>query len=282
MTTRKAGGKKAEETTAVATTKEFNPAAYAGAGMQDDMAADSLRDPVNIHVISKNSPQVDEDSEAFIPEAKQGDLALVGLFQAFKELEFLPCKYERMWAVKKKRTTIGLLRVDPEQSEELEDYDPKTFEALYTSPIELDEDGDEVQKYVNEKVYIVEYINFVGMVLYEGFTFLPAILKTKRTELRKARQLIRLARLQSLTLPDGKRIPAPLFHNFYRLTSGPEKNRKGSWRGLRIRVSRTLQEFCEASDMEPKKYYDAANSLQDLDLFSLSMRVRDPDENSED
>lgn len=56
-----------------------------------------------------------------------------------------------------------------------------------------------------------------------------AVLAFTSTQIKKYKAWMTKARTIQIVLPDGRRIPAPLFAHRYRLTTVAEKNQKGSW-----------------------------------------------------
>ena len=212
---------------------------------------------VSIVCITDNSPQLDPDSEIYIEAAKVGDMNLVGTDYIAKVMQFLPCRVEQFYCImggKNKRRVMAARKTEDEINAIIERVAGEDFDGLYK----------------DEEILVRENIIFFGM-LEMGNDLIPAIIRFKATQLRKAYRWLKMT--QVVKLPDklggGK---APMFHCFYNIDSMREFNEKGKWYGFRIRKGQTLKEYCEERGYDVEEYYGKASQTSAIPLSDMVFR----------
>jgi len=72
------------------------------------------------------------------------------------------------------------------------------------------------------------------VLLISGQSASPALISLKSTQLKKSRMWNTLAATAPTIKTDSGAEPAPIFTYYYQLTTNPESNQKGNWRGWKI------------------------------------------------
>src|SRR5687768_6899489 len=172
------------------------------------------------------SPQVTQGKPEFDPNAKVGDVYDVGLQERFPNgVVFIPVLYSKAyleWAPRNSGKGLQGIHNDDRILDETED----------------DEKGRPTLKNGN---YIVETAQLYGINVTAAFRkcFLPM----SSTQLKKARRLLTLATSEKLPRADGSFFTPPLYYRSYRLTTVPESNNEGNWKGWKIERDKALNEL---------------------------------------
>lgn len=174
-------------------------------------------------ICQKGSPEYDEDHEDH--EIKKIEGIQVGsifdtvsrkiLYQPDGEpVQFIPCYYQRLYVEWKPRNQGGGIVASYQDSAIMNDAT-------------RDKDGRDVLPNGN---IIVTTGYFFGFYL-DGDDLINVVLGLSSTQLKKARQILNL--LYSRKIPNMG-TPFPMYAQILRLSTIPEKNEKGSWRGWSI------------------------------------------------
>jgi len=78
------------------------------------------------------------------------------------------------------------------------------------------------------------------LVVNDDGSFTPAVFALSSTQIKKSRAWMTLMAGLKLKDKQGKDYTPPTFSHLYRVTTVPEKNEKGAWRGVAIEVERVL------------------------------------------
>lgn len=76
---------------------------------------------------------------------------------------------------------------------------------------------------------LIETFNMYGIVVDNDGNSFGAVISFSGSKIKKYKAWMTKARMVQIQLPDGRRIPAPLYAHRYRLTTVSEKNNKGSY-----------------------------------------------------
>lgn len=198
-------------------------AQYAGAGLEN-ADRDSFAIPF-LAIMQKGSPQVDKDSDAYVPGAEVGDLLLTTTNEIFKDedgVDLIFCGYRRVflrWAPENAGGGFkGELSVDEVQRGRASGEFIEQDNRLYA------DNGDIIR---DTRIHYV-------LVLKEDGMPVPAVLSLSSTQIKKSKML--LTQIQSYTAKDsnGKTFTPPMFGHIFHAETVAESNDKGSWRGWKF------------------------------------------------
>lgn len=178
-----------------------------------------------LQVLQKMSPQCDEDNAAYLKGSKPGmffNSVTEKLYDGEKGVLIVPCAYKRSineWA---DRDSGGGF---------IAEHVPGTV-----TPIGRNEKGQDIAE--GGHLLIDTRSHFV-LVLDEDNVPMPIIMALTSTQLKKSRRW--MSQMQNLKLEgrNGFYTP-PMFSHVYRVTTVPEQNDKGTWRGVKIEMVRQL------------------------------------------
>lgn len=182
-------------------------------------------------ILQKGNPQVDRDHVDYatkkIDGAEIGDIinsvANVVVASAGEELEFIPCSYQRLYMEWVPRAKGGGL--------------VKTHkDASILNECVRNELGQDVLRNNN---IIVTTAYFYGIALLDGAKT-PVVIGLSSTQLKKAKMWLNMMMTLKLAKPDGTKYTPPMFSHTYLLSSTPEKNEKGTWRGWLIHMGKMV------------------------------------------
>ena len=180
-----------------------------------------------LSIIQKGSPQFDKDSPEYpakkIAGCDVGDIfntvSNLVVASAGEPLEFIPCSFQKMfveWTPRDKGG--GIVRTHSS--------------AVVLDECVRNERGQDVLKNGN---IVVTTAYFYGIALIDGEKT-PAIIGLTSTQLKKSRSWLNMMMGIKSTRPDGMKYTPPMFSHKYLLSTQPEKNEKGSWRGWLIQL----------------------------------------------
>ena len=195
------------------------PALYegdAGVGFEkttsDDYALPFLK------LLQKMSPEVDPDSGAHVDGARPGMYYDTATGELLESVDFIPCYYHRAIVEWHDREEGGGFVAQHEPG-----YEQK-FQR-----------SDKGGRWITpEGTYLADTRYFFGLRLKNGGDVTHDVISFGSTQIKKSRAW--LTRMQALkfTRSDNSRATLPIFAHVWRLTSIPEENDKGSWRGYKV------------------------------------------------
>lgn len=189
----------------------------AGAGVKGMTAADVAL-PF-IVILQKGSPQVDKDhanhAEFADGEYETGDLFDTVTREKFKELEVINCGYMSSYVEWKPRDSGGGFVAQHPMSTDL---------------IKTTKRNDKNQDVLpNGNLLVLTHYHYC-LVLKPNGDIGQCVISMTSTQLKKSRRWNSLLMAAKVPTPDGQ-VQAPRFANMWRLTTTPEKNDRGNWRG---------------------------------------------------
>lgn len=227
----------------------INVGEYARAGMENT-DRDSFAIPF-LAIMQKGSPQVDKDTDQYVPGAEVGDLMLTTTQELFKDGEganIIFCGYRRVflrWAPRDSGGGFkGEMAVDDVARQratgQIQDVEGKLFA----------DNGDLIRD------------TRIHYVLVESATgaWVPAVLSCASTQIKKSKML--MTQLDTYIAKDatGKSFTPPTFAHIFHAETVAESNDQGNWRGWKF----TRLGFVED-----------ANVFQQAALFYKSVRGND-------
>ena len=193
-------------------------------------------------IIQKGSPQLDKDHADYatkrIDGAEIGDIINTVANQVVagpgEEIEVIPCNYQRLFMEWKPRNAGGgLVTTHPDSSILLQcKRTEKNQDVLPSGNL------------------IVTTAYFYCIALIDGER-IPCMIGLSSTQLKKAKLWLNMAMSIKLKKADGTPYTPPLFSHTYVLTTVPEKNESGTWRGWAIKIGKQLTDpvaIAEAMD----------------------------------
>ena len=177
-----------------------------------------------IKLLQKMSPEVDQDSGSFIEGAKAGMFIDTGTSELLESVDFIPCYYHRTIVEWRDRDSGG------------------GFVAQHDVGYEQNFSKDDSGRYITPNgTYLADTRYFFGLRLKSDGDTSPVVVSFTSTQLKKSRTW--LTRMQALkfTKRDGSRATFPIFSHTWQLTSVPEENERGSWRGYKIDIVGPIQ-----------------------------------------
>jgi hypothetical protein len=207
----------AKETTAIAEKKDNIPAEYADYGQyagsgfenqtQDDYSVPFLQ------ILQAISPQLQENDalrQGMVINTVTGEV-----FESKSGLIFIPATTQHVAVEWKPRDVGGGYVGQHDMSSELVRNCAETQEfGNWSTP-----EGNEL----HETFYVY------GVFIDESGSVAQAVLAFTSSKIKKYKGWMTKAKTIQITLPDGRRIPAPLFAHKYRLKTVAEKNNKGNY-----------------------------------------------------
>lgn len=144
--------------------------------------------------------------------------------ETMKEVEFIPCHYQRRfiaWAQSGSRggaSFRGMFTPSEVEGNTLQDIEKDGNKYIWTN-----EEG-ETCDLVDTRIHYIMYKN------PNTDTFEPAIISLSGTQVKQSKRLITMARTVQVTV-NGKKINPPSWAFVYKATSIKQKNEKGQWFG---------------------------------------------------
>lgn len=226
--------KVAEKTQALAA---YDFAEEIGSGFEE-ADADCYAIPY-LSILQKNNPQCDPDSGAYLAEAKPGmfyNNVTGELLDGDEGVAVVPVLLQHVYVEWVPREQGGGFRGS------FRPADPIVAEAK----THRDEKGRFLLPNGNHLIDTIYYYALVRT----GQNWTPAVLSFTSTQLKKARAWNTTMQNFLLRRRDGTSGPAPMHARVYRISTRPESNDKGSWRGWKITTERDLHPASSAEDRE--------------------------------
>lgn len=185
---------------------------YAGAGFENQ-TSDDYSIPF-LQILQALSPQV-QDSDTLRPgliiNTVTGEV-----FDGKKGIAFVPATTQHLYVEWKPRDQgggfVGIHEIDSEVVAHAKDA--STEYGHYSTP-----EGND----------LIETFYVYGIMLDDDGNSSEAVLAFSSTKIKKYKGWMTKAKTIQIQLPDGRRIPAPLFAHRYRLKTLSEKNTKGQF-----------------------------------------------------
>lgn len=224
----------------------------AGAGFEettsDDYALPFLK------LLQKMSPECDSDDGAYVEGAKPGMYYDTATGELLDEVEFVPCHYHRAIVEWRDRDDGGGFVAQHEPG--------------YEAQFERDDTG---RHRTPDGTYLADTRYFFGLRVASDGDPKIGVISFTSTQLKKSRNW--LTKMQNMKATGKKgRYTLPMFANVWRLTSVPEENEKGSWRGYKIELVGPIQDA------------DLARAAKDArDMFrTAATRIKPPSTEQEE
>jgi hypothetical protein len=190
--------------------------------LRQQVSSEDLQVPY-LMIIQSNSPQLERGNAKYNPKARSGDFVCTidnAIYSGEEGIHVLPCGYVKKIVAWVPRDEGGgwAGQYDP--------ADPRIARILATAP--------RGEKPMMDGLVLVETMYFPMIAMLNGAPAQVMVSFTS-TQLKKGRLLNSMT--QNLMLPrsDGRgSYNPPAFTHFYKLTTGPEKNKKGNWMGWTI------------------------------------------------
>lgn len=186
-------------------------------GFEDTKSDDFLIPFLNL--LQKTSPQCDPDSPAYIEGARGGQFYDPATGELMDEVEVIPCHYKHAMVEWAPRDEGGGFKGQ---------HPPGTEQGL-----ERDETGKFLLKNGN---YLADTRYFFVLRRNKEGDLLPNVISMASTQIKKGKQWMTRMQAIRVTGAGGKRFMPPMYAHSWKLTSIPEENDKGSWRGYKIEM----------------------------------------------
>ncbi len=197
------------QNTAIANAADYE--AYAGAGFENQTAADYAI-PF-IQILQALSPQLQENDalrQGMIVNTVTGEV-----FDGKKGIAFVPATTQHVYVEWKPRDAGGgFVGVHQPNSDLVRHCVANQEFGKYSTP-----EGND----------LIETFYVYGVVLPGDGSASEAVLAFSSTKIKQYKGWMTKAKTIQIPLPDGRRIPAPLFAHRYRLKTVSEKNNKGQF-----------------------------------------------------
>jgi hypothetical protein len=238
-----------EKSKALSTELDNSFAELAGSGMETVEASDII--VPRIGILQQISPQLSRKKPEFIDGAEAGHIADLGVGEAFGEsILFLPVVYRKEYLEWAPRASgKGLVNIHQD--------------AAILGKCERNDKGQMVLKDGN---LIAETAQFFGFNLHPNARRRRCFLPMTSSQLKKARRWMFSATSEVLNRSDGTEFQAPLFYRTYILSVCEESNSQGDWFGWRVEKSVDLPTYCEAAQVDFRKF------MEDIKVFGDFVR----------
>jgi len=202
---------------ALATMSDDMFAEDAGMGLEH-VGSKDLQVPF-IMIVQSNSPQVDDTDGKYIEGIKIGDFfnsVTLQVIPGKAGFEFVPCYFDSHPVIWKPNRggLVGHSRYDSEEYK--------------SSKV-----GSDGKRYTTDGNFMVDTAYHFGLVVIDG-TYYVAIISMTSTQLKKSRRWTTMMKSVQLKRADGTTFNPPSFAFRYHITTVPEENEHGSWRGFNI------------------------------------------------
>lgn len=217
----------------------------------EGMSADDLAIPF-LKLLQKMSDEVDKDAGAYIEGAEAGMYLDTATGELMKTVDFVVCHYHRAMVEWRDRDAGGGFIAQHPVGYETQ-FEREMRNDKWTGRWVVPESGN----------YLADTRYFFGLRLREDGPPAPSVLSFSSTQIKKARAW--LTRMQTLrgVNSDGEKYTLPIFAGIWNLTSVPEENDQGSWRGYKIDHAGIIEdtELVEAAKMARKIFSSAASQF---------------------
>jgi len=175
-----------------------------------------------VKLLQKGSPECDKDDGAHVEGAEQGKFYNTATGEVTDHVDVIPCHYRHAMVEWKDRDEGG------------------GFVGQHEPGAEAGLDRDERGRFVTDRGTYMADTRYFFCVMAE--TMEPVVVSFTSTQLKKARNWMTRMQAIKATGKDGARFQMPMYSHVYRLTSVPEQNDQGSWRGYKIEALGTVED----------------------------------------
>lgn len=221
----------------------------AGEGF-DNITAEDFAIPF-LRILQPLSPQLDEDSENYIPGAKPGMFFnTVTNFLYGTEIKLIPLMYKKVW-----------LEWAPNRGGLVGRHDPHTINV----------DKSDFSRWTTDEGNLVSENHMFYVLVADHLDHGPMIFSQSSTGIKHAKNWN--TQIMMTRLPSGKR--APFFSSVWKLETVKNKNDQGTWYQLGEKSSHIVRErFVTAEEyngfISPAR--DTLDTLKDPDYAQLETR----------
>ena len=171
-------------------------------------------------ILQKNSPQVDEVAGSYVEGAKVGQFFESGTLSVYDEIDVIPCDYKSLMVEWHPRETGGGFVAQHELGYE------KQFQR-----------NDRGQWVTDAGTLLIQTMYFSCLLLLPTGDTMPVVFSFTSSQLKKARTWVtRLTTKKIVDQKTGKKFTPPIYESIWHMSSVPEENDKGNWRGYKIDV----------------------------------------------
>lgn len=186
-----------------------------------------------LNMLSKGSPQVDEENDKFIKEAKKGQIFNTVTETCSDVLTVLPVYYRRRYVEWYNDRTKNKAPVN--------EYLPEEFQTFQKEG-KIVRGDDKKDRFVGKGDTYVENTAEHYVIVIDGQSWYKALIKMMGSQLKKSRQWNSIMSNQRRV--DGDEIYQPKdFAMSYNLSGRPEKNDQGSWHGWVVSQNKWIDEL---------------------------------------
>ncbi len=186
-----------------------------------------------LNMLSKGSPQVDEENDKFIKEAKKGQIFNTVTENCSDVLTVLPVYYRRRYVEWYNDRTKNKAPVN--------EYLPEEFQTFQKEG-KIVRGDDKKDRFVGKGDTYVENTAEHYVIVIDGQSWYKALIKMKGSQLKKSKQWNSIMSNQRRV--DGDEIYQPKdFAMSYNLSGRPEKNDQGSWHGWVVSQNKWIDEL---------------------------------------
>jgi len=207
-----------------ATTREL-AALYegdAGAGF-DETTADDFTLPF-LSIIQKGSPQADPDQGEYIEGARPGMFYDTAAGDISDSVDFVVCHYHRSMVEWRDRKSGGGYVAQHDVG----------YEDGFEQEIDSETGRWTGRWRTGPDTCLVDTRYFFGLRLLDDGSTALAVVSMASTQTKKAKAwMSRMDRLKGVS-SDGRKFRLPMYASVWHLTTVPEENVKGAWRGFKI------------------------------------------------
>tara|TARA_A100000171_G_scaffold52356_1_gene70325 strand:- start:314 stop:1141 length:828 start_codon:yes stop_codon:yes gene_type:complete len=185
-----------------------------------------------LNMLSKGSPQCEDDNEKYIKDAKKGQIFNTVTENLYDVLTVLPVYYRRRYVE---------WNNDRSKGAPVSEYTPEEFQAFQKDGKVVRGD-DYKDRFVGKPETYIENTAEHYVIAIDGQGWYKALIKMKGSQLKKSRQWNSVMANQRRV--EGDEIYQPKdFAMSYNLSGRPEKNDQGTWHGWVISQNKWVDEL---------------------------------------
>lgn len=185
-----------------------------------------------LNMLSKGSPQCEDDNEKYIKDAKKGQIFNTVTENLYDVLTVLPVYYRRRYVE---------WNNDRSKGAPVNEYTPEEFQAFQKDGKVVRGD-DYKDRFVGKPETYIENTAEHYVIAIDGQGWYKALIKMKGSQLKKSRQWNSVMANQRRV--EGDEIYQPKdFAMSYNLSGRPEKNDQGTWHGWVISQNKWVDEL---------------------------------------
>lgn len=192
-----------------------------------------------MRVLQKSSPQCDETSSAYDPEARAGQFINTVSGERFDSVVLLPCAFERrfiLWAPRGADQGFLGQRLPEEVARERADGVIKEQDGALYYPNEHGEVGPK------KSTRLVDTRAHYALHLKEDGTTEQVLLTLTSTQIRKSKKLMTMLNNVRIKAADGRVLQPPTWMSRVIAETVPESNEQGSWYGVKFQLDGLIED----------------------------------------